>query len=73
MPPGKEVLMNNQCPFKNAGRCDIWLDYQVSLYELKEAEELASANWKEIQYLYSKVEQLKNMLKEAGLPLPDEY
>lgn len=48
-------------------------DNQVSLYELKEAEELASANWKEIQYLCSKVEQLKNMLKEAGLPLPDEY
>lgn len=65
--------MNNQCPFKNAGQCDIWLDYQISLYELKEAEELASVNWKEIQYLYSKVEQLKNMLKEAGLPIPDEY
>lgn len=73
MPPEKEVLMNNQCPFKNAGQCDIWLDYQIRLYELKEAEELASVNWKEIQYLYSKVEQLKNMLKEAGLPIPDEY
>lgn len=50
-----------------------WLDYQISLYELKEAEELASVNWKEIQYLYSKIEHLKNMLKEAGLPIPDEY
>ena len=65
--------MNNQCPFKKAGRCDIWLNYQISLCELKEAEELASANWKEIQYLYSKVEQLKNRLKEAGLLIPNEY
>ena len=65
--------MNNQCPFKKAGRCDIWLNYQISLCELKEAEELASANWKEIQYLYSKVEQLENRLKEAGLSIPNEY
>ena len=65
--------MNNQCPFKKAGRCDIWLNYQISLCELKEAEELASANWKEIQYRYSKVEQLENRLKEAGLPIPNEY
>lgn len=65
--------MNNQCPFKKAGRCDIWLNYQISLCELKEAGELASANWKEIQYLYSKVEQLENRIKEAGLLIPNEY
>lgn len=62
--------MNDKCPFKQGGRCDIWLDYQVNLIALNEAEKLASENWKEILYLLDRIQLLECTLKNAGIPVP---
>lgn len=43
--------MMKECPFNSRGKCDIWVDYQVTCVALQEAEELCSSNWKEISYL----------------------
>ena len=34
--------MKDKCPFREGGRCNIWIDYQVLQYALQEAEELTS-------------------------------
>ena len=62
--------MNDKCPFKQGGRCDIWLDYQVNLIALNEAEKVASENWKEILYLLDRIQLLECTLKNAGIPVP---
>ena len=62
--------MNDKCPFKQGGRCDIWLDYQANLIALNEAEKLASENWKEILYLLDRIQFLECTLKNAGIPVP---
>lgn len=62
--------MNDKCPFKQGGRCDIWLDYQVNLIALNDAEKLASENWEEILYLLDRIQLLERTLKNAGIPVP---
>lgn len=62
--------MNDKCPFKQGGRCDIWLDYQVNLIALNDAEKLASENWEEILYLLDRIQLLECTLKNAGIPVP---
>ncbi len=64
--------MSKRCHFDNKKYCDIWVDYQVSLHSLQEADELARQNWQEIQYLHDRVCQLENYIKEIGLILPEE-
>lgn len=64
--------MKDKCSFREAGRCDIWIDYQVLQNSLQEAEELASSNWREIQWLYDRINQLKAALLEAGIAIPEE-
>lgn len=65
--------MNDQCSFKNNGNCDIWLDYQIALLSLKEAEELSHGNWVEIQHLRNRIDLLENLLENAGIDVPQEY
>ena len=62
--------MNDKCPFKQGGRCDIWLDYKVNLIALNDAEKLASENWEEILYLLDRIQLLECTLKNAGIPVP---
>lgn len=64
--------MNKRCPFHENGRCAIGTDYQVLQFTLQEAEELASANWKEIQCLYDRIHQLETALIDAGIDIPEE-
>lgn len=64
--------MKDKCSFRKAGRCDIWIDYQVLQNSLQEAEELASSNWREIQWLYDRINQLEAALLEAGIAIPEE-
>ena len=66
----KEALMIDKCTFKQAGRCDIWIDYQVSLAALEDAKELADENWKEISYLLDRVYQLEQYIKSFGIDIP---
>ena len=63
--------MMKECPCNSRGKCDIWVDYQVTYVALQEAEELCSSNWKEISYLLDRVELLEARLTEAGIPIPE--
>ncbi len=64
--------MRRTCLCDSSRYCDVWTDYQVSLYSLKEAEILSRQNWREIQHLHDRVCQLEAFIRSAGLPLPDE-
>ena len=65
--------MNDKCPFKQRGKCDIWVDYQVSLIALEDASDLANENWEEINYLLDRVALLEKALKDAGIEIPPKY
>ena len=64
--------MKDNCPFSESGNCEIWIDYQILQYALKEAEELADANWTEIKRLYSRIDQLTAVLVDAGIAIPED-
>lgn len=63
--------MTKECPFESRGKCDIWIDYQVTCAALQEAEELCSSNWNEIQYLLNRVKLLESLLISAGIEVPE--
>lgn len=71
-PARKGEFMKDNCPFSESGNCEIWIDYQILQYALKEAEELADANWTEIKRLYSRIDQLTAVLVDAGIAIPEE-
>lgn len=64
--------MKDNCPFSKSGKCEIWIDYQILQYALKEAEELADANWTEIKHLYARIDQLTTVLVDAGITIPED-
>ena len=64
--------MHKKCQCNKNCYCDIWIDYQVSLNSLQEAEELAHQNWLEIRHLYDRVYQLERFICEQGLSLPEK-
>ena len=64
--------MKDKCPLREGGRCNVWIDNQVLKASLKEAEELADSNWKEIQWLYDRIHLLETTLRNAGLAIPTE-
>lgn len=64
--------MRRPCQCDKNHYCDIWMDYQVSLHSLQEAEELSHQNWREIQRLHDRVCQLEAFIQAEGLPLPEE-
>lgn len=64
--------MRRWCQYDNNHSCDIWMDYQISLHSLREAEELSHQNWREIQHLHDRVCQLEAFIRAEGLPLPEE-
>lgn len=65
--------MNDRCPFENNSNCNVWLEYQIALWSLEEAEELSHGNWIEIQHLRSRIDLLEEILKNAGINVPPEY
>jgi len=65
--------MNDRCPFKNNGNCDGWMDYQIALWSLEDAEELSHGNCIEIQHLRDRIDLLEDILKKAGINIPPEY
>lgn len=64
--------MPKKCLCDRKHNCDIWLDYQVALNSLEDAEELSHQNWLEILNLHDRVCQLETFIREQGLPLPAE-
>jgi len=62
--------MNKRCPFEGRITCEIAIDNEVLQHSLTEAEELAHANWHEIQNLYDRISKLENMLSQNGIHIP---
>lgn len=65
--------MTNYCAFSKNHKCLKWMDYQLTRFELEEAEETCHGNWIEIQRLQGRVDQLEHLLEQAGIEILDEY
>jgi len=65
--------MINYCAFSKDHKCTKWADYQLTLYELEEADELCHGNWIEIQHLRNRIELLEDILNQSGIDVPPEY
>lgn len=65
--------MTNYCAFSKNHKCLKWMDYQLTRFELEEADETCHGNWIEIQRLQARVDQLEHLLERAGIEIPDEY
>lgn len=64
--------MTDYCAFSKNHKCLKWMDYQLTLFELEEADETCHGNWIEIQRLQARVDQLEHLLNQAGIEIPDE-
>ena len=63
--------MNNYCAFSDNHKCLKWNDYDLTRHELEEADELGHGNWIEIQRLQKRIIVLEEILKEAGIDIPN--
>ena len=63
--------MNNYCAFSDNHKCLKWNDYELTRHELEEADELCHGNWIEIQRLQTRIIVLEEILKEAGIDIPN--
>lgn len=64
--------MNNFCTFSNNHQCLKWIDYQITRYELEEADELCRCYQMELASLQKRVTQLEQLLVNHGILIPDE-
>lgn len=64
--------MNNYCAFSKEHLCLKWADYELTRFELEEADELCHGNWIEIQRLQKPVNQLEEVLRQSGIGIPPE-
>lgn len=65
--------MNNYCAFSKDHKCFKWMDYELTRYELEEADELCHGNWIEIQRKDEYIAILQSILTEHGILFPEEY
>ena len=63
--------MNDYCAFSEDHKCLKWEDYELTRYEIEEAEDLCHGNWVEIQRLYEYIDKLKTILDENGIEYPE--
>ncbi|MBQ8038291.1 MAG: mobility-associated LCxxNW protein [Lachnospiraceae bacterium] len=64
--------MTDYCAFSKDHKCLKWMDYELTRFELEEAEELCHGNWIEIQYLCEYINLLEKTLKEHGIEIPKD-
>ena len=64
--------MTDYCAFSRGHKCIKWLDYELTRYELREAEELCHGNWTEIQRLCRYIPALQKLLRGNGIEYPSE-
>ncbi|MDT4376927.1 mobility-associated LCxxNW protein [Blautia coccoides] len=69
----KVAFINDYCAFSKDHHCLKWTDYEVTRFELEEADELCHGNWIEIHHLQDRVNQLEQLLKDSGIEVPPEY
>ena len=65
--------MSNYCAFSKDHKCIQWTDYELTRYELEEANELCHGNWIEIQHLRNYIDRLQVLLTEHGIDIPSKY
>ena len=64
-------MMNDYCAFSENHKCLKWLDYQLTLNELEEADELCHSNYVEIYRLYDYINELKAILDRNNIDYPE--
>jgi len=65
--------MTDYCAFSKAHKCMKWTDYEITRYELEEADELCHGNWIEIQHQREYIGLLQKTLREHGIRIPSEH
>ncbi|MEG1902447.1 MAG: mobility-associated LCxxNW protein [Clostridium sp.] len=70
---GKVVPMTDYCAFSKDHKCINWSDYELTRFELEEANELCHDNWVEIEHQQDYIELLQSILKQNGIDIPLEY
>lgn len=63
--------MNDYCAFSKSDKCLKWTDYELTRYELEEADELCHCNQIEIQKLNDYIELLQSLLDKNEIEYPD--
>ena len=63
--------MNDYCSFSKSHNCLKWTDYELTRYELEEADELCHCNQIEIQKLNDYIELLQSLLDKNEIEYPD--
>lgn len=51
--------MKNHCAFSKNHSCPLWTDYELTCYELEEANSLCHGNWIEIERQYKYIQTLQ--------------
>ena len=65
--------MDNYCAFSKNHKCLKWMDYELVRHELEEADSLCHGNWIEIQRLTNRIRLLENLLRQAGIDVPNTF
>ena len=65
--------MTNYCAVSKDHLCPKWMDYELTRYELEEADQLCHSNWIEIQHLREYIYRLQAVLTENRIEIPSEY
>ena len=55
--------MKNHCAFSKNHSCPLWTDYELTCYELEEANSLSHSNWIEIERQYKYIQTLQILLE----------
>ena len=63
--------MNDYCAFSKSHKCLKQTDYELTRYELEEADELCHCNQIEIQKLNDYIELLQSLLDKNEIEYPD--
>ncbi len=64
--------MIDYCAFSKDHRCIKYADYELTRFELEEADQLCQGNWIEIQHLQDRIDLLEQLFKDAGIEIPLE-
>lgn len=64
--------MSDYCAFSHNNQYIMWMDYEITRQELKEADALCHGNWIEIQRLRNYIDALKLLLEENDFTPPKE-
>ena len=64
--------MTDYCAFSKDHRCIKYADYELTRFELEEADQLCHGNWIEIQRLQDRIDLLERLFKDAGIEIPLE-